>query len=71
MGRLSNEWKRRVENRVKKDFGTTQGITDEEMIKAVTEMRLLRKVEPPFDYERYMKDTFKGRQKGRAYKAFL
>jgi len=67
MRRLSNRWKRRVE----RSFGTTQGITDEELINAIAQMRLLRRVEPPFDYERYMKHLFKERQKGRAYKAFL
>jgi len=35
MRRLSNEWKRKVEN----NFGTTQGITDEDLINAIAQMR--------------------------------
>ena len=64
MRELRNRWKR-FEN-----FGTFQIIRNEELIEAIVEMRLLRMIDLPFDYERYMQTLFKGRQKGRAYKTF-
>ena len=41
------------------------------MIEAIIEMRLLGIINVPFDYEKYMRRVFKGRQKGRAYRTFF
>ena len=46
-------------------------INNEEMIETIIEMRLLRIIDVPFDYEKYMRGVFKGRQKGRAYRTFF
>ena len=46
-------------------------INNEEMIEAIIEMRLLGIINVPFDYEKYMRRVFKGRQKGRAYRTFF
>ena len=56
--------------RMKTNAFPIQGISNEELIDAITKMRILRRVSPPFNYKRYMKKVFKGRQKGRAYKTF-
>ena len=66
MKKLSDRWKKKIEE----DFGTTQKISNKKLVEAIAEMRLLQFINRPFDYERYMRTLFRGRQKGRAIKSF-